>query len=367
MSGTNTQRTRNFAFTINNYNDSAVAIVKNIPCKYMVFGYEVGANKTPHLQGTIVLENATTLQACKKLFGSLNPHIEICVSVFHSIIYCKKDGRFEERGVPPMEPVEKGKKEKIRWAEVLENTKQGKFDLLPPQIAFQHARTVDFIRCKHLQRTKRDDTLVPKMEWWWGASRTGKSRTAREYWPELYSKPSNKWWDGYNFQDVVLVEDFEKGHGNALLHYIKIWADRYPFQAECKGTQYMIRPKLIVITSNWSPQQIWENEQDLDPIVNRFNIFEFTHGGNKPLKTFTDSAELGPTGTQPLDDLAEAATQVLSPLVLSRQQAVQAQMISSVPEIGTKDRPIVIDDSSDSGEESHVSATEDEDESEDEL
>lgn len=84
----------------------------------------------------------------------------------------------------------------------------------------------------------------------------------------------NKWWDGYTDQETVLLEDFDKSH-DKLLHHIKIWADRYPFPGEKKGTAFVIRPKLIIVTSNYHPSEIWPGEVEADPILRRFKLVHF--------------------------------------------------------------------------------------------
>ena len=57
-------------------------------------------------------------------------------------------------------------------------------------------------------------------------------------------------------EDYVLIDDIEPVH-HVLGHHIKQWADHYPFTAEQKGTSIRIRPKVIVITSNYTIDEIW--------------------------------------------------------------------------------------------------------------
>lgn len=44
-------------------------------------------------------------------------------------------------------------------------------------------------------------------EWHWGASGTGKSRGVRERYPGAFIKSNDKWWDGYDNEDVVIIEE----------------------------------------------------------------------------------------------------------------------------------------------------------------
>lgn len=55
-----------------------------------------------------------------------------------------------------------------------------------------------------------------------------------------------------------------------MLFYLKRWLDRYTYIAETKNGHFKIRPKYIIITSNYHPNQIWPGNTELDPIMQRF-------------------------------------------------------------------------------------------------
>lgn len=114
--------------------------------------------------------------------------------------------------------------------------------------------------------------LKAKNIWIWGPSRTGKTYWARHFSNKrIYVKPINKWWDGYDGQEVVIIEDIDPDSCQHLAHYMKVWADRYPFTAALKGSSTVISPKeyILIVTSNYSIADCFEGK-DLVPVRERF-------------------------------------------------------------------------------------------------
>lgn len=152
---------------------------------------------------------------------------------------------------------------------------EGKFDLIPKELM---ARFSHYYKEVYNEQ-KKTVSLQPgyKHDWFHGISGSGKSRAAREAYPEAYLKGGRtKWWDGYKGQDVVIIEDLDKRDAEYMVYNLKIWLDMYPFPAEVKGGSLgVIRPKHVVITSNWSPAELWKDDQDLQPILRRTNVLQF--------------------------------------------------------------------------------------------
>jgi len=99
----------------------------------------------------------------------------------------------------------------------------------------------------------------------------GKSHDARKrLGGKFYAKiAANKWWDKYKGEDNVLIEDFDIAHAYQI-HNLKIWADIYAFPVEIKYGNDLIRPKMIIVTSNYAIRDIWPDPVQYEPLERRF-------------------------------------------------------------------------------------------------
>ena len=82
----------------------------------------------------------------------------------------------------------------------------------------------------------------------------GKSTLARaECSGSYYLKEANKWWDDYNYEDTVIIEDLSPSIiGAELARLLLQWCDVYVTKAEIKGGSITIRPTTVIITSNFT-------------------------------------------------------------------------------------------------------------------
>lgn len=271
------QRTRAWCFTINNHTDAEEASVKHAmeQARYGVYGREVGESGTPHLQGYIYFSNPRRFQGVKNLLGD-RVHLEAARGTpEQNRNYCTKDGDFYETGEIPLGQAERGnaggRAEKRRWTDAFTAAKEGRLDDIPADILIRHYGSIKRIR-SDWQPLPEDEGTVTGV-WFWGPPGTGKSHTARVEYPGAYIKNQNKWWDGYKGEDFVIIDDFDS---NALGHHLKIWADKYAFTAEVKGGSLRIRPKKIVITSNYTPREIFGADRSMcEAILRRFYVREF--------------------------------------------------------------------------------------------
>jgi len=265
-------RSRNWCFRLNNYTDDEYVLIKNIECKYIVVGKEVGESGTPHLQGYVHFANAKAFTAVQKLIK--RAHLEVMRgTALEASTYCKKDGVFFENGDHPKTAAYGGKMEQDRWA-VAKSQAYESGDCEDPMISFLHYKACKNQLNKRLKLQVLPDT-TERMRWYWGESGTGKSRAARTEFPNAYLKMCNKWWNGYLDQDVAIIDDIDPSHEVWIGAFLKEWTDHYRFQAETKGGTRVIRPKIIVVTSQYSIEQIFKDPETVTALERRFTMKHF--------------------------------------------------------------------------------------------
>lgn len=110
--------------------------------------------------------------------------------------YCmKEDTRQDgpwEFGIKPVK-----RNSKTDWDEVKAKALAGKIDEIPADIYVKHYRNLVQISKDHMAMYDADSL---RGIWIYGKSGVGKSRKAREDYPDAYPKLCNKWWDGYQGQ-----------------------------------------------------------------------------------------------------------------------------------------------------------------------
>lgn len=98
-------RAKNWCFTLNNWTEDEAEHLRSVCaplCSYLVFGREVGANGTRHLQGYVAFNAAVRHTTAKNRLGN-RCHIEVTRGTpEQAATYCKKDGDYEEFGELPI-------------------------------------------------------------------------------------------------------------------------------------------------------------------------------------------------------------------------------------------------------------------------
>jgi len=264
-------RARGWCFTVNNpggFDDIDIQVMSG-ESEYCIRGKETGEEGTPHYQGYVYFKTLKSLAQLKKYLP--RAHLERQRGTFdEAIVYCQKDGDWEEWGDRPSGPSGQAN----QWKEVLQLARAGEVqkieDNYPAIFLRYHTKLLGL-------RRNDNPTILDNLEneWWYGATGTGKSKELWERYPNHFQKSLNKWWDGYQNEDIVAIEEWSPKN-EVTSSSLKIWADRYPFTGEIKGgTLQKLRPKKIIVLSNYTIDECFANSQDLGPIKRRFKSKHF--------------------------------------------------------------------------------------------
>lgn len=255
-------RHRNFACTDFEMN---IDFWENMDLKYLIIGEETCPNTgNKHWQIAFSAINPCSLSSMIK---KLKPrHVEVMQKpLTANIKYCKKDGNLIlEKG----EASQQGKRNDLEVAiETIKNG--GKLTDIDPVLIVKYER--GFKAIKHLNT--KDRTEQPKVIWLWGLSGTGKTRRAVEHSDSFYIKDGTQWWDGYDQQDVIIIDDFD---GRWPFRDLLRILDRYPYQGQTKGAYVKINSPTIYITCEFPPSHFW-SDNDLKQVTRRLSeVIEIT-------------------------------------------------------------------------------------------
>lgn len=105
----------------------------------------------------------------------------------------------------------------------------------------------------------------------YGPSGTGKSHTASQigdanggaYWLRKPADGGIDWWDNYNGEPVVIIDEF---YGWLPFDTLLRLCDKYPYLVNTKGSFVPFVAKLIIITSNKPPRE-WYSEEKIDAVM----------------------------------------------------------------------------------------------------
>lgn len=270
-----------WCFTINNPNPDFQDLDNVLNWEYMVVGEEqCPETGTPHLQGFVIYKTRTRFSQVKRQLP--NAHIEQMGKYStpeKAAAYCRKDGLSFECGTIPdyKGGATGGQKKAANYQAMIDCAKEGDME------GIRELDPGTYIRSYHaFKRIMQDNPVKPKdLEevcgvWMWGPPGVGKSYLARFQYPDHYDKPLNKWWDGYRGEAAIILDDVGINQGTWIGDLLKRWADRYSFPAEQKGTTVQIRPRTIVVTSNYTIEEIFRDEQLCKALQRRFKEIEIT-------------------------------------------------------------------------------------------
>lgn len=269
---------------------------------YLVYQYERAASGTYHWQGYVEFINKRTYNSARTLLKMPGAHMESRRGTpAEAIAYCKKpDSRVE--GAVPYEHGEpsnnQGQRTDIIALRDASKTKRKREIIEDDELVATYAKYMKFSdRVASLYRPERHNAC--KVYLLIGPPGCGKTRSVMEQFrgdkkDDLFKVPLNgktMWFDGYDDQDDVLIDDFAGAASHITLADCLRLLDPWGVeQVQVKGAFTWWNPKRIYITTNIWPREWykWENRViQYQALARRFHavfdFYEYELGGDPPV------------------------------------------------------------------------------------
>lgn len=209
--GAANKRCRGWMFTWNNPpNDSATVLkmyFNKLKASYMIVQLEVGKNGTPHFQGFIYFTNARGFNALKKELP--NCHLEAARGIPDCIKYCSKEDTRKDGPWEFGERPQQGRRCDLEAVakKIIDGTK---VDALALDHPVEYIRYSKGLKALETQVVKHRDPDAPfERIWIYGTAGVGKTFYVVKNEPSLYIKDGTMWWDNYNYETAILIDDFD--------------------------------------------------------------------------------------------------------------------------------------------------------------
>ena len=267
MSKKITSPTFSLCYTFNNYTDDDYKSLQDYDnYVYHVCGKEVGDSGTHHLQGYIEFKKSIRPESFRKKISKRSFHTELRKGTPQQASnYCLKgsgtveqpsqfDG-FVKGNLLPKQPGKRNDLIEFRNAIKVNPN----LDVIEefPEIQAKYHKFVAACQQKYKQARNKMTAII----WIYGSTGTRKSYLSRliAEWDNksIYTKPPGVWFEGYNNEDVMILEDFRSNHMSfdELLRH----ADRYDLTVPVKGGSAKFTSSLIIVNTPLNPEETFKD------------------------------------------------------------------------------------------------------------
>ena len=232
-----------------------------------VYQLEKGKKGTKHIQGWIKLANSYKFDRVINMFKK-KAHIERCINIEQSKEYCQKEdsrieGPFEYGDIDTGVFGSLKRKKTDRILDLIDdglsfkelaNDHELRSTYINKYRAFQHYKEI-----KSWERSEQTELIV-----YYGVTGTGKTTKVMEYLKEkgivgYWKDPNTKWWDCYDNEEVVVIDDFMPDTSQITLGYLVQLINKCPIRVEVKGGFKEFNSRQVIITTNINPDN-WYSE-----------------------------------------------------------------------------------------------------------
>ena len=246
-------------------------------CRAMIWQPEIGSQGRKHIQCFIQLKQPKTIVALRALIpdssNSWMKEVHTAAHIKNLIAYCSKPsktrfvlGDSDDFRVWPSITAFLVKGQRSDLALLISKIQGGASNLdmlMDPETDgiyaryHRHASHIREVLLESIGKKERNVSVYVLF----GEAGSGKSRYAHDNYGDIYVPPlSHKggalWWDGYDGQEAILLEDFD-GEDDMSIRTFNRLTDRYPLRIQRKGGTTWACWTTVVITSNKAPDKWW--------------------------------------------------------------------------------------------------------------
>lgn len=234
-------RSRAFTFTINNHTFDDLCCVLDLVADYIIFGFEVGDDKVPHIQGYVHFSNARHFKSVSKMLP--RAHVEVAKgNAMQNRTYCSKQGEFYEFGECPQQG-------RCTWARIEAAMKDPKSD---PFVYRQYSKLYKEVTQKENKDHQRILNIIPVKD--------------RFFWAKKHSTVCwDSQLDSYDNEEAIFIPAYMDKQ------FIEEWCNGYPIKIRRGYELITVDPEYIYLMYSDSQERGYLIKKYVDYIDNVYD------------------------------------------------------------------------------------------------